>query len=115
MDIVFDTVSWAFIVAGGVLSLIGAWGLLRLPDVFSRCHGAGIIDTLGMGLILTGCMVQAGLSLVTVKLVLIIVFILFTSPATTHALARAAILGGVKPLLDEDAPQDNEEDTSSKA
>jgi multicomponent Na+:H+ antiporter subunit G len=72
---------------------------MRLPDVFARCHGAGMVDTAGMGLILIGCMFQAGLSLVTVKLALIIVFILFTSPVTTHALARAAIHGGVKPDL----------------
>lgn len=104
MAVFLDILSWLFIGAGAILSLIGAVGMLRLPDIFARCHGAGIIDTAGMGLILTGCMFQAGLSLVTVKLILIVVFILFTSPVTTHALARAALHGGVAPLTRKPAP-----------
>jgi len=94
-----DVISWACIVVGAVFAIIGAVGILRLPDVFSRMHGAGIIDTLGAGLILVGLMFQAGFSLITVKLILIIVFVLYTSPTTTHALARAALNGGVSPLI----------------
>ena len=93
-----DIVSWICLLAGGGLALIGGIGLLRLPDVFARMHGAGVIDTLGLGLILLGLIVQAGLTLVTVKLVLILVFVLFTSPITTHALARACLHAGVRPL-----------------
>ena len=77
--------------------LIGGLGLLRLPDVFARMHGAGMVDTLGLALILLGLMVQAGFSLVTVKLILIMGFVLYTSPTTTHALARACLYGGQKP------------------
>ena len=46
-----------------------------------------------------GLMLQAGLSLVTVKLILIMIFILLTSPTAAHALAKAALHGEVKPLL----------------
>jgi multicomponent Na+:H+ antiporter subunit G len=95
-----DVISWACIIVGAVFSVIGAVGILRLPDVFSRMHGAGIIDTLGAGLILVGLMFQAGFSLITVKLILIVVFLLYTSPTTTHALARAALNGGVNPLIE---------------
>jgi len=98
--LVADVISWACIVVGAVFSVIGAVGILRLPDVFSRMHGAGIIDTLGAGLILVGLMFQAGFSLITVKLILIVVFVLYTSPTTTHALARAALNGGVNPLIE---------------
>ena len=49
-----DVISWACIIVGAVFAIIGAVGILRLPDVFSRMHGAGIIDTLGAGLILIG-------------------------------------------------------------
>jgi multicomponent Na+:H+ antiporter subunit G len=45
-------------------------------------------------------MFQAGFSLITVKLILIVVFVLYTSPTTTHALARAALNGGVNPLIE---------------
>ncbi len=98
---IVDIVGWSFLIAGSLFALIGALGVLRLPDVFARMHGAGIIDTLGAGLILLGLMVQAGFSLVTVKLILIFALLMITSPTSTHALARAALNGGVKPLLDD--------------
>ncbi len=97
MEMLLDILSWAAIVVGGVMCLIGGWGLIRLPDMYTRIHGAGMIDTLGVGLILIGLIFQAGLTLITAKLVLILVFIFFTGPTATHALARAALNGGLKP------------------
>jgi multicomponent Na+:H+ antiporter subunit G len=73
-------------------------------------HGAGIIDTLGAGAIMAGLMVQAGFSIVTVKLGLIVIFILFTSPTATHALARAALHGGVNPRVEEPVAKAGEKD-----
>jgi multicomponent Na+:H+ antiporter subunit G len=99
MALFVDILSWLFIVAGGVFCLIGGFGMLRLPDVFTRMHAAGIIDSVGAGLILVGLMLQAGLTLISVKLFLIVVFILYTSPVSTHALAQSALSTGVKPLL----------------
>ncbi|MCG8510268.1 MAG: monovalent cation/H(+) antiporter subunit G [Rhodospirillales bacterium] len=81
--------------------MIGGLGMLRLPDVFARMHAAGIIDTVGAGLIAVGLMFQAGFTLVTVKLFLILVFILYTSPVSTHALAQSALSTGLKPQLSE--------------
>ncbi len=97
MAFLAEFASWACIIAGCFLAMVGGIGIVRLPDVFSRMHGAGMIDTGGAGLILVGLMFQGGFTMVTVKLFLIILFILFTSPATTHALARAALGGGVRP------------------
>ena len=111
MDLAADVISWVLLLAGSAFALIGAVGIIRLPDVFTRMHGAGIIDTLGAGLILAGLMVQAGFSMVTVKLILIIAFLFFTSPAAIHALARAALSAGVKPLLDKSS---DGEGTASK-
>jgi len=71
-------------------------------------HAAGMVDTLGLGLIIIGLIVQAGFSLVSFKLFLIIVFVLYTGPAVTHALAQAALNAGVKPEL----PDDGEGGTS---
>ncbi len=100
MALLADIASWACLIAGSLFAFIGAVGIIRLPDVFARMHGAGIVDTLGMGLILAGLMIHEGFTLVTVKLVLIVVFIFFASPTTTHALARAALNGGVEPVVD---------------
>jgi len=113
MELALDILSWVCIVVGSISCLIGALGLLRLPDVFARMHGAGMIDTLGMGLILLGLMFQTGLTLITVKLIFIVVFVVFTSPTATHALARAALHGGVEPELDE--PSDDDTITNTAA
>ncbi len=93
MNIVIDIASWALFISGSVLIIIGAIGIIRLPDVFCRMHAAGIIDTSGAGLIIAGLILQAGFTLVAVKLVLIGAFLFFTNPTTTHALAGAAEFG----------------------
>ncbi len=82
---------------GGLFVLIGGVGILRLPDFFTRLHAAGLNDTLGAAFVLIGLMILAGFTLVSAKLALILFFLLFTSPTSTHALARAAVLGGLKP------------------
>lgn len=107
--LIIDIASWACLLIGTGFAVIGGIGIVRLPDLFARMHGAGMIDTLGAAMILLGLMLQAGLSLVTVKLILIGVFLFFTSPATTFALARAALAAGVMPLVstsEDDQPVD---------
>ena len=99
MNIIIDLLSWVSLVAGSIFLIIGTIGLIRLPDFFTRLHAASVVDTLGCILIMMGLMLQAGLSLVTVKLILIMIFILLTSPTAAHALAKAALHGEVKPLL----------------
>ncbi len=105
-----DIISWVCLVAGGLFCVIGAVGMLRMPDVYTRMHAASVIETLGAGLILLGLLFQAGLTLVAVKLVIIGVLIFFASPTATHALAHAAIVRGLEPLLADKKP----EATSSK-
>ena len=101
--LLIDAVSWALLASGSFLVLVGALGLIRMPDFYTRMHAAGITDTLGADLILAGLMVQAGISLVTVKLLLIGAFLFFTSPTSTHAIANAALTAGLKPRVTEDA------------
>jgi multicomponent Na+:H+ antiporter subunit G len=97
--ILLDVASWTLILIGGAFCVIGAVGLLRMPDFFTRMHAASVVDTLGAAFILLGLMLQAGLSLVTVKLITIGFLLFFTSPVSTHALARAALARGVEPVL----------------
>lgn len=101
MELFIEISSWILLLGGSAMMLIGAIGMYRLPDVYTRMHGAGIIDTLGAAMIIAGLMVQTGFTLVTVKLGLIVLFLLFTSPTTTHALAGAALAEGVLPLVDD--------------
>ena len=95
-----DIVSWILLLAGSAFYVIGAFGLLRMPDFFTRLHAASVIETLGAGLLLIGMMVQGGFTLVTLKLAFILALIVYVSPVATHALARAARHAGIEPILD---------------
>ena len=99
MSMLVDILSWVCLVAGAAFCAIGALGLVRMPDFYTRMHGAGITDTAGAGLMLLGMILQAGLTLIAVKLLMIGLLLLFTSPTATHALAKAALARGLKPLL----------------
>lgn len=99
MDAALDIASWVCLVGGSLFALIGALGVIRFPDVYTRIHAASLIETLGAGLILLGLIFQAGLTLISVKLVLVFIFMFFTNPTTTHALARAVIHAGIKPYV----------------
>lgn len=96
---VLDAASWMLLVAGGLFCVVGAVGLLRMPDLFTRMHAASVIDTAGLGLIVLGLILQAGFTIVALKLVAILAIYLFASPVATHAQALAALHRGLKPLL----------------
>ena len=102
MSLLSDVLSWALILGGCFFILVGALGLLRMPDVFTRLHAHGVIDTMGAGMILGGLMFQTGLGLVTFKLVLVLVLVWFSSPISTYALARAALKSGEEPYWNEE-------------
>lgn len=97
MSAIVDAASWVLLVSGGAFCMIGALGLIRMPDFYTRMHAASVTDTLGAGLVLAGLMLQGGLTLVTVKLFMILLMLFFTSPTATHALARAAYVHGLRP------------------
>ncbi len=99
MELMLDILSWLFLTLGAAFLVIGGIGILRFPDLYARMHAAGIIDTLGCSLLLIGLAIQAGLTLVTLKLVLILIFVQFTSPTATYALANSAYRSGLAPLL----------------
>ena len=92
MNTVLEVLSWSSLVAGGFFCIVGGIGLIRMPDFYTRMHAASVTETLGAGLLLLGLMIQAGLTLVTAKLLMIGLLIFFTSPAATHALAKAALV-----------------------
>ena len=102
MSLIIDLASWLCLLGGGLFLLAGGIGLLRLPDFYTRIHAAGVTDTMGAVLILLGLGFQAGLDLVSAKLALIFLFLCFTSPASTHALAKAARHGQVQAVLHEE-------------
>ena len=109
---ILDVLSFVLIGIGSFSLIVGALGVLRLPDVYTRMHAASITDTLGAGTIILGLIIQAGLTLVAGKLFLILIFLFFTSPASSFALAHAALSSGVKPILNADLREDDRESSS---
>jgi multicomponent Na+:H+ antiporter subunit G len=81
----------ALIVLGMVFMIASLIGIIKLPNFFARLHAQGVGDTVGAFLILAGMMVWSGLSLLSVKLLLVFVIILLTNPIGTNLMMIAAI------------------------
>jgi multicomponent Na+:H+ antiporter subunit G len=93
-----EVLSQVLIGAGALFAITGGVGLLRFPDFFTRTHAAGITDSAGAGLILLGLLLQADWAS-GVRLVMILLLMLFTSPTAVHALAQSAVRDGLRPRL----------------
>ncbi len=108
LDLIRDIASWVLFLVGGAMVVIGAVGLVRFPDFFTRLHAAGVTDTAGAELIIIGMMLQSPSWLQVAKLGFIGVFLLLTSPVATHALAHAAWMTGFKPMQGTDLRYDGD-------
>ena len=97
LALLLDIASWLLLSAGGVFVFIGGLGALRMPDLYTRMHAASVTDTIGPALIIIGIILQAGLTLASVKLVAILLFLLLTGPTASNALASASLLAGNRP------------------
>ena len=102
MILVIELLSWFCILLGSFFVVCGALGILRMPDLYTRLHSASVIDTAGAGFLILGMILQAGWSLVTIKLVFVLAVFFFTLPVASHALSRAALHEGIAPVLKED-------------
>ena len=97
IDGVLEVLSWILVWTGGAFVLIGRIGALRLPNFSTRLHAASLTETMATILIFAGMILQAGLSLASVKLVAIMLFLLLTAPTASYALANAALQSGMRP------------------
>jgi multicomponent Na+:H+ antiporter subunit G len=91
-----------FMVGGLFFFTTATIGLLRFPDFFTRLHATGKGDTLAVLLSLVGFSLYEGLSLTSLKIVFIAVFMFLAQPTATHALSRAGLRRGVKPWMKEE-------------
>lgn len=98
---------------GGILTLTGAVGLLRLPSFYTRMHAASVTETLAAMLLIIGIILDSGLTLDSAKLMLLIFIIIVANPTITHALCRAAANGGTKPEMETGNPLLNSNQTAS--
>lgn len=97
MSLFLDILSWILLGVGSVFLVIGGIGLLRFPDFYSRMQAAGITDTLCSMSILIGLMLQAESLPTAAKILFTLLFLLFTAPTASHALAQGAQHNRVEP------------------
>ena len=97
-----ELVSWILMIIGSIFLVSGAVGLVRMPDLYTRLHGASLTDTGGTLFIGLALIVQALFMfddpMAAIKMALIMCFTFFTSPTSSHALAKTALLSGQVPL-----------------
>ena len=79
---------------GGLLILIAAVGIVRMPDLFARMQASSKAGTLGTILILAGVALAHGEAGIVVRAILVIVFLFLTAPVAAHVIARAAQRSG---------------------
>ena len=99
MNFIIDILSWICLLIGCGLGLSGAFGIFRFKEFYTRLHAASVTDTLCVFFVVTGLVLQSGISLVTVKLILLVALLWLTGPVASHALVRSAYQTGLKPKL----------------
>ena len=90
-----ETIGTILIGIGVAFTLLGAIGLIRLPDMYNRLQAATKCVTLGTAILLIGAGIYSGIPSLLVKAILCAVFILLTSPVAAHAIARGGYISGV--------------------
>jgi len=109
---ILKVIGAVFILLGSIFLLLGAIGINRMPDLFNRLQAGTKATTLGaMSLILGVGLMQPDWLF---KLFIIIFFIGFANPLSSHALARASYISGIKPCSKKDKPIDEYEEPIAK-
>lgn len=120
--LLLDVLSGGLMLSGAFFVVVGGIGVLRMPTLYTRMHASSLTDTMATLALFSGMMIQTGLTLATVKLFAIMVFLLLTGPTATYALANAAHMAGfgrklysedVDDLLDDSSTGDRSKATRS--
>lgn len=104
MTTAIDLLSSLLIFVGIILSLIGGFGVLKMPDFITRVHASSLIDSGAVIFILAGLIIKAGFTLVAGKLVLVLLFLLLTSPTAIHALMGTVLFKDSNLVTDKEPP-----------
>ena len=82
----------------GISSYIfGTLGIIRFPDIYTRLQTSSKCDAAGAVALLVGLMVREGLDSFSLRILIILIFLLLTNPVASHAIARSAAIKGIKP------------------
>ncbi len=97
ITIIANSIAVPLIFVGILFFIVGTIGLLRFPDIYCRIHATTKCDTLGAGAILIALAIYDHQFFISIKLILICVFIFIYSPTTAHILSRTAFRMGIEP------------------
>jgi multicomponent Na+:H+ antiporter subunit G len=97
MTLAQNIITIILLASGAFFLMVSSIGIIRLPDFYTRAHATGKSDTLGLMLTLAGLAVYNGLELSTIKLLIILLFVMIANPTATHAVTRAALRFGLSP------------------
>jgi multicomponent Na+:H+ antiporter subunit G len=89
-----DVLALIVAIAGALFVLVAGVGLLRMPDLFTRMHGASKAATLGNLLIVLAAALWFGDGWTVARVAMIAAFLLVTAPIAAHVLARAGAAAG---------------------
>lgn len=89
-----DLFATAAIVSGAALGFLSAVGVLRMPDVYMRLQVASKASSLGIALLMVGVAIHFDAISVTIRALLVVVFLFLTAPVGAHIIGRAAYLAG---------------------
>ena len=107
IHLIISTVVSALALGGIFFTIVGAIGIHRMPDVYSRIHAASIIETGGASLIMASLCIYGlytGEGMAVIKILLTYFFILFTGPTASHAIAKMALMGQEIPVDKNNVP-----------
>lgn len=76
---------------GLVTFALEVFGVYRFHFVLNRMHAAAIGDTLGIGISLIGLIIFSGFNFTSLKMFLVVVFLWFASPVSSHLIARLEV------------------------
>ena len=90
-----DILATLAVVLGTALGLLSAIGIVRMPDVYIRLQVASKASSLGIALLMLGVAAHFDALSVTVRALMVVVFLFLTAPVAAHVIGRAAYLTGV--------------------
>ena len=85
-----------FIIAGGIIIASAMVGNFRFGYVLNRMQVGATADTLGTMLVILGLIIISGINTISLKLVVMILFMWIANPVQSHFLARTEIISNEK-------------------
>lgn len=90
-------VAAGFLALGVFFGVVGNFGVLRFPDLYTRLHASAKCSTTTVVSIFIACVLLEGFSALSGRIVVIALFFLLTGPVTAHIIGRRAWMRGVLP------------------